>query len=238
MNNLGRHLTFANVVACLALFIALGGASYAAMKLPKNSVGTRQIKNNAITGAKIQDGAITGSKVNVGSLGTVPLAARADSAGRADSSARADTAVRADTASHADSAATASNANTLGGLGSDAFAKSNRQFFGSATIGATDQTLFTAAGIEVSAVANAGSTFKIKLTNNSGNNVDVSYSYVNSVSVLASGGSLTREPTEVRVASFTIASTSDPSKVLLVQCGSDFGPNLLYCFGQTSPAAA
>lgn len=232
MNKFGRHLTFANVVACLALFVALGGASYAAVKLPKNSVGTKQIKNNAITGAKIKDGAITGSKVDVGSLGTVPLAARAGSAGRAD------TAVRADTATRADSAATASNATALDGLGSDAFARSNRQFFGSATIGATDQTLFTAAGIDVSAVAGAGSTFKVKFTNNSGSIVDISYSYVNSVSVLASGGSVTREPTEVRQASFTLASTSDPSKVLLVQCGSDFAPNVLYCFGQTSPAAA
>jgi hypothetical protein len=46
-------LTFANVVACIALFVALGGASYAAFKLPKNSVGAKQLKKNAVTPAKL-----------------------------------------------------------------------------------------------------------------------------------------------------------------------------------------
>jgi len=54
----GRRLTFANVVSALALFIALGGASYAALRLPKNSVGTRQIKNNAVNGPKIKAGSV------------------------------------------------------------------------------------------------------------------------------------------------------------------------------------
>ena len=35
---LRRGLTYSNVVATLALFIALGGVTYAAIKLPKNSV--------------------------------------------------------------------------------------------------------------------------------------------------------------------------------------------------------
>ena len=52
-------MTYANVVATLALFIALGGASYAALKLPKNSVGPRQIKNNAVTTAKTKIEAVT-----------------------------------------------------------------------------------------------------------------------------------------------------------------------------------
>jgi hypothetical protein len=48
-----RHLTFANVIACLALFVALGGASYAAFKLPKNSVGAKQLRRGAVTPAKL-----------------------------------------------------------------------------------------------------------------------------------------------------------------------------------------
>src|SRR4051812_6200473 len=40
-------------VALLALFIALGGTSYAAAKLPKNSVGSTQIKSGAVTEAKL-----------------------------------------------------------------------------------------------------------------------------------------------------------------------------------------
>lgn len=48
--------TFANVVSCLALFIALGGASYAAVKLPKHSVGARQIVPHSIDNSKIKQG--------------------------------------------------------------------------------------------------------------------------------------------------------------------------------------
>jgi len=35
--------SYANVMATVAVFLALGGAAYAATKLPKNSVGTKQI---------------------------------------------------------------------------------------------------------------------------------------------------------------------------------------------------
>jgi hypothetical protein len=42
------RLTYANVVATLALFIALGGASYAAVVLPANSVGPRQLQAGAV----------------------------------------------------------------------------------------------------------------------------------------------------------------------------------------------
>ena len=63
-----RHLSYANVIASLALFIALGGISWAAVALPKNSVGTTQLKKNAVTGAKLGRDAVTGAKVRNGSL--------------------------------------------------------------------------------------------------------------------------------------------------------------------------
>jgi hypothetical protein len=50
---LRRHLTYANVAATLALFLALGGAAYAATQLPRNSVGTAQLKREAVTAGKI-----------------------------------------------------------------------------------------------------------------------------------------------------------------------------------------
>jgi hypothetical protein len=53
MSFLRRHLTYANVAGSLALFLALGGAAYAATQLPKNSVGTKQLKNGAVTAGKI-----------------------------------------------------------------------------------------------------------------------------------------------------------------------------------------
>ena len=42
------RLSYANVVATVALFIALGGSSYAALKLPRNSVGSAQIRNGSV----------------------------------------------------------------------------------------------------------------------------------------------------------------------------------------------
>ena len=47
--HLMNRLTYANITATLALFLSLGGASYAALVLPANSVGTRQIRSNAVT---------------------------------------------------------------------------------------------------------------------------------------------------------------------------------------------
>jgi hypothetical protein len=55
-------------VALLALFVALGGTGYAALKLPKNSVGPNQIKKGAVKNAEIAANAVTGAKVRRGSL--------------------------------------------------------------------------------------------------------------------------------------------------------------------------
>jgi hypothetical protein len=63
-----ERLTFANVVACIALFVALGGASYAATQIPNNSVGTKQLKRNAVTAAKIRKNAVTSTKIKRGSI--------------------------------------------------------------------------------------------------------------------------------------------------------------------------
>jgi hypothetical protein len=100
VRSLTGKLTYANVVATLALFLAIGGGAYAATQLKRNSVGTHQLKKNAVTGAKIKnntiteaklrDGAVTGAKIaagsltgadfNLNSLGTVPSASNASSA--------------------------------------------------------------------------------------------------------------------------------------------------------------
>ena len=42
-----------NAVAYIALFVALGGTSYAAISLPAGSVGNRQLQNRAIDAAKL-----------------------------------------------------------------------------------------------------------------------------------------------------------------------------------------
>jgi hypothetical protein len=84
--------SYANVTATVAVFLALGGGAYAAFKLPKHSVGTKQLQNGAVTTAKLHNHAVTGSKVannsltgaqiNSSTLGTVPNASHAASADR------------------------------------------------------------------------------------------------------------------------------------------------------------
>ncbi len=58
----------AMIVAMIALAISLGGTSYAATKLAKNSVGEKQIKKNAVTTTKIKANSITSAKVKDRSL--------------------------------------------------------------------------------------------------------------------------------------------------------------------------
>jgi hypothetical protein len=43
------RLSYANVIATVALFAALGGSSYAALNLPKASVGSKQLKKNSVS---------------------------------------------------------------------------------------------------------------------------------------------------------------------------------------------
>jgi len=53
-----RRPSPALVVACIALIVALGGTGYAALKLPRGSVGTVQLRNGAVISVKIKDGSI------------------------------------------------------------------------------------------------------------------------------------------------------------------------------------
>ena len=49
LSHFSSRLSYANVIATLALFLALGGSSYAALNLPKASVGGTQLKKNSVT---------------------------------------------------------------------------------------------------------------------------------------------------------------------------------------------
>jgi hypothetical protein len=93
MNRLRSHLTYANVMATLALFIALGGSSYAALR-----IGTKQVRNNSLLGEDIRNrtlrgedvlnrtlfgrdlarNTVGGTQVRESSLGIVPNASRLD----------------------------------------------------------------------------------------------------------------------------------------------------------------
>jgi hypothetical protein len=97
LGRLTSRLTYANVMATIAVFIALGGTGYAAIHLPRNSVGRRQLRTHAVSSSKLAVGAVTasrvrsnsltGAQINEGTLGTVPSAL---AAGAAQNAANAD----------------------------------------------------------------------------------------------------------------------------------------------------
>ncbi len=136
----------AMIVACIALFAALGGTVYAAGKingktikrksLPGNRVvpgsltGDR-LKAGTITGSRVARGSITGSQIDAATLGQVPSAVHADIA---------DSARDAQTALHAVNAVTAGTIN-----GHDAGCKAGtRPFAGACWQTATSEAAVTA----------------------------------------------------------------------------------------------
>ncbi len=68
MIRLVRHVR-SNVVAYLALFVALGGTSFAAVRLAPGSVGTIQLRNGAVTANKLANGAVTPRKLSSKTIG-------------------------------------------------------------------------------------------------------------------------------------------------------------------------
>ena len=71
------QLSYANVMSTLAVFIALGGSSYAAVTLSGSN-----IKHRSIPGTKLKRNTVTGAEIRESRLGRVPRAAMADQLGR------------------------------------------------------------------------------------------------------------------------------------------------------------
>jgi hypothetical protein len=71
-----HHLAF------LALFVALGGTSYAALRIPANSIGTKQLRNKAVTLSKINGAAQQALLGRVGPQGPTGLTGSAGAAGK------------------------------------------------------------------------------------------------------------------------------------------------------------
>jgi hypothetical protein len=57
-------LTYANVTATLALFVAVGGSSYAAVNLARDSVGARELKTNSVGAAEVRSRAVRSSEIS------------------------------------------------------------------------------------------------------------------------------------------------------------------------------
>ena len=73
---LRQRLTYANVMSTLAVFIALGGSSYAALTISGSS-----IENRSIPGKKLKRNTITGKEVRESRLNRVPRARAAERLG-------------------------------------------------------------------------------------------------------------------------------------------------------------
>jgi hypothetical protein len=63
MRRVRAQLTYANVVASLAMFVALGGTTYAVASLPRNSVGVKQIRTNAVGASELRRGAVRSAEL-------------------------------------------------------------------------------------------------------------------------------------------------------------------------------
>jgi hypothetical protein len=104
--NFRRHLTYANVVSTLCLFLLLGGVAYAGTQLGTGSVGVNQLKAEAVTkpklhansvnSKKVVNGSLTGEDIDAATLGKVPNATNAENAGHASSADNAANAEKLD----------------------------------------------------------------------------------------------------------------------------------------------
>src|SRR5213592_229965 len=65
------RLSYANVIATVALFIALGGTSYAALRLPRDSVGATQIRAGAVRSSEVRDGSLRADDLSAGARQTL-----------------------------------------------------------------------------------------------------------------------------------------------------------------------
>jgi hypothetical protein len=102
------------VVAGLAFAVALGGTTYAASALPRNSVGTPQLKAGSVSAVKLAKGSVTSRQIKDHTIVAADLARNAIPAltptGKVAAAGHADTAGRADSAAHADVAGSVSGA--------------------------------------------------------------------------------------------------------------------------------
>jgi hypothetical protein len=150
------RLSYANVVATLALFVALGGTGYAASQLTG-----RDIKNRSLSGVDVKKNALSGTEIKESKLKQVPRALQATNAINANNALAADVSKNSQSADSAAVAGIANDARALAGQGAASFEKSSTVQFGSASVAPaseSDETVLLAwpeMGVEVTSAGAA-----------------------------------------------------------------------------------
>lgn len=113
MRTVRATLSYANVMATIAVFIALGGTSYALAKLPRDSVGSRQLKANSVGSSELRSGSVRSQQIRNGSIATKDVSNGAKRSLRGERGPQGPPGTPAVTLS----AAVSSGGNVLGGTG-------------------------------------------------------------------------------------------------------------------------
>jgi hypothetical protein len=82
LKRLRSKLTYANVMATIAIFFVLTGIGFAVAKRHGHKIGTRQLKNGAVTTKKIHKDAVTAAKIKSGAVGRSEIASGAVNTGK------------------------------------------------------------------------------------------------------------------------------------------------------------
>src|SRR4051812_22541592 len=78
-------------MSSIAVFLVLGGAAFAAVQLPKNSVGTKQLKKSAVNSSKVKDGSLKALDFGTGQL---PAGPKGDQGAKGEKGLKGDTGPR------------------------------------------------------------------------------------------------------------------------------------------------
>lgn len=214
------------------------------------STATTAGRADSAKSANFADSAKTAASAD--SANTAGHAATADSAtsaGHADTANTATSAGHADSATsaaHADSASSAADADALGGSPPQSFMRSDRFAFGTAdTEPSTPQTVLSIGGVEVTTAGSNPLEFRVRIVNHNADQWEFTTTAETGISTLGEGqatilGPPTAGPGGAVSAGSMLINGRDrvePTKAIVIQCGSDVAPDLLDCFAQRSPAA-
>jgi hypothetical protein len=211
-SNIRKQLSYSNLMASAAVFIALGGGAYA-LAIPAASVGTKQLKKRAVTsakikksavrGGKVRDDSLTGADIAESSLGTVPSASTAGSANTANT---ANTAKSANKASAADTAAVASSA-AAGSIGGAALKESTKVESAGTTVAAGGSAAETAVCPSGTTVIGGGSFWDITqgILNTDGDLLITTHSFRSGNGWIARAGNASGSPRDFHAEAYCLA---------------------------------